>query len=1027
MVSLRQRLGLFIAGLVLIAGNGAPAFASWTTDGNALGPRLINEAQSRTAPDGAGGAFVVWLEARDCDHSNIWAQHLNAAGTPLWGMDGAPVCTFVEAQVIPHITSDGAGGALIFWQDERTGTHSNFFGQHLNSAGVALWAPDGIQISTPDGFLLRTYIHASIPDGGGGAYVVFQGMPVPFSDGDVYIQHVKATGTLVLSPGGLLLSQGTGHGFEPALTSDGVGGAFVAWTDSRSGNNDIYAQHVTSGGALTWAPGGVPVCTALGDQIRQQLASDGAGGIIVAWQDSRIPTPDIYAQRLNAGGVRLWAPIDGIDLSPVPSAQLMPQVVSDFAGGAIVAWSDTRPSPDNGIYGQRVNGAGVPLWPGVGGLPIGAVPGAFQDIQRIAEDGAGGAIVTWTDKRSDPNGDLYAQRVSGAGALVWAPATGVPVATLPDAQDVADVAMDGSGGALVCWSDSRGGPPGPYDNGIAIYAQRLNSTGNALWMPQGVDVADPGALQNQPSIVADGFGGSITAWTDFRNGCGSDIYLQHLDPAGTARNGFDGVPVCRADGSQQGPQICSDGAGGSIVAWLDFRNGNADIYAQRVDAGGNGLWLADGVPVCADPSPQSTPAIVACQSGGAIIVWDDKRSGLGDETYAQRILGDGTVAPGWPVNGMSAVTGVASLSQIDPHVATDLADGCVISWQDRRSTVDSDVYAQRIDAAGTRRWAVTGVLVCGAPLDQARPRIINDGGNGAIVTWEDNRSGNPDVYARRVDATGTAIWALDGVLIYGADPFTQSKPTIAPDGFGGAIIAWQDDRSGVFDIFAQRVNGAGTRLWSVGGAMVCVQPGKQQDPVIAADGAAGGIIAWRDARTGQDDIYIQRIDNMGVSHCAPGGVALCAAISQQFEPVVAPDGVGGGVAAWTDNRSTHAGDEKVYAMRLPPECGSLTTGVEDEGAPAAANRLHQNQPNPFNPSTDIAYEMAKAGRVRIAIYDISGRLIRTLVDSEQTAGPHHVRWEGTLDSGAHAASAAYFYRIVFPSGAVSTRKMILLK
>jgi hypothetical protein len=137
--------------------------------------------------------------------------------------------------------------------------------------------------------------------------------------------------------------------------------------------------------------------------------------------------------------------------------------------------------------------------------------------------------------------------------------------------------------------------------------------------------------------------------------------------------------------------------------------------------------------------------------------------------------------------------------------------------------------------------------------------------------------------------------------------------------------------------------------------------------------------------------------------------------------------VGGGVVAWTDRRGTHFGDIKVYAMRIPPECGSLTTGVDDMGAPAVGNRLLQNEPNPFNPSTVIAYELAKGGRVTVAVFDISGRLIRTLVNADQPAGIHQVRWEGTLDSGARAASGAYFYRIKFPNGAASTKKMILLK
>jgi len=987
----------------MVASGPLPAFASWTTDGNALGPRLINEGYSRTVADGTGGMIVTWMETRDCDHANIYAQHLNAAGAPLWGTDGTTVCTAIDVQGFPHIVSDMAGGAIIFWQDSRGGPNSKIYAQRINGLGATQWLPDGIPITSGPGWhgLMRSYIHAAISDGIGGAYIVFENHSVGI--GDIYIQHIKDNGAILFPPDGLLLSQGTGHGIEPAIAADVSNGALVAWTDSRGGTNDIFAQRITYTGVLIWAAGGVPVCTAPGNQIREQLVGDGAGGAIVSWQDSRIlADPDIYAQHLNAGGVRVWAPLDGIDISPVTSAQLMPQVVTDKLGGAIIAWTDTRPGVDDGIYAQRMDGGGAQLWPGVGGMPICTVLGT-QTIERITEDGAGGAILTWNDDRIDPNGDLYAQRVNGAGAFLWGPPTGVPVSTETDEQTEADIVSNGAGGANISWNDARGGPPGPSDDGWVLYGQHLNGGGVPLWHINGNIVSAPGAAQRGPSIVTDGAGGSITAWEDYRDGCSGNIYVQHLDAGGVAQCGFDGKVVCGQLASQQSPQACSDGAGGAIIAWLDFRNGNADIYAQRVDGSGTSLWAADGVKVCTDPGALFVRYIVACQSGGAIIVWEDQRFG-GSLIYAQKITDTGVIAAGWPVDGMPASTFISS--QTTPQVTTDKVNGCVIAWKDHRAAND-DIYAQRIDEFGVRRWAPGGVVVCGAPLDQARPQIANDGGNGAIVTWEDNRAGNTDIYARRVDATGTPIWTPDGVLVYG-DPTTQSKPVITTDVFGNSIISWQDARGGPFDIYAQKISVLGSLLWPAVGVPVCVSPGPQQDPSIAADGGGGALIAWRDTRTGVDDIYVQRIDPSGAPHCMP-------------------DGVGGGVVAWTDRRGTQFADIKVYAMRIPPECGSLATGVEDEGAPAVGNRLLQNEPNPFNPSTVIAYEMAKGGHVTVAVFDISGRLIRTLVNADQPAGIHQVRWDGGLDSGAHAASGAYFYRIKFPSGAASTKKMILLK
>jgi hypothetical protein len=84
---------------------------------------------------------------------------------------------------------------------------------------------------------------------------------------------------------------------------------------------------------------------------------------------------------------------------------------------------------------------------------------------------------------------------------------------------------------------------------------------------------------------------------------------------------------------------------------------------------------------------------------------------------------------------------------------------------------------------------------------------------------------------------------------------------------------------------------------------------------------------------------------------------------------------------------------------------SGTAGVPREFA------LEQNYPNPFNPSTRISYALPVESRVRIHVYDIGGRLIRTLVDGVQTAGHLSVEWDGRNGAGGAVGSGVYFYRI----------------
>ncbi|MEN8006660.1 MAG: FlgD immunoglobulin-like domain containing protein [Candidatus Krumholzibacteriota bacterium] len=121
----------------------------------------------------------------------------------------------------------------------------------------------------------------------------------------------------------------------------------------------------------------------------------------------------------------------------------------------------------------------------------------------------------------------------------------------------------------------------------------------------------------------------------------------------------------------------------------------------------------------------------------------------------------------------------------------------------------------------------------------------------------------------------------------------------------------------------------------------------------------------------------------------------------------------GFVAVGTHGRGT-------YSIFVP--VGTPVT----EDSPAAVGFLAQNKPNPFNPRTTIAFELPTAGRTRLAVYDVSGRLVRTLVDEDLGEGPHEVVWSGRDDDGKQVASGVFFYRL--EAGEYSeNRRMTLVK
>ncbi|MEO8403103.1 MAG: hypothetical protein ABI480_00855, partial [Chitinophagaceae bacterium] len=354
--------------------------------------------------------------------------------------------------------------------------------------------------------------------------------------------------------------------------------------------------------------------------------------------------------------------------------------------------------------------------------------------------------------------------------------------------------------------------------------------------------------QMNVQIVSDNAGGAICTWVDTRNGT-QDIYAQRISASGNLQWPVDGVIICAAISDQFSPALTADGNGGAIITWYDNRDGNYDIYAQRINASGTVEWTADGVAICTIAGNQNAQQLISDNAGGAIIVWSDGRvGGPNADIYAQRIDAAGTVL--WTAGGAAVCT--ASSLQNMPQLVSDGAGGAIIAWEDWRNFSQTDIYAQRISSNGFTSWSFNGVVICsdGSFRPQYNTRITSDGSGGAIICWLDNRNSgsNTDIYAQKVNATGIAQWVADGIAICTAASI-QLSPQIITDGSGGATIVWEDRRF-ERDIYAQRINTAGAVQWTVNGIIICNASSTQLEPQLAAGTSGNSIIIWTDLRNG---------------------------------------------------------------------------------------------------------------------------------------------------------------------------------
>jgi len=426
----------------------------------------------------------------------------------------------------------------------------------------------------------------------------------------------------------------------------------------------------------------------------------------------------------------------------------------------------------------------------------------------ITIDGSGGTIIAWQDYRSATNSDrglnkydIYVQRLSSNGSALWA-TNGIPVCIVDSNQFNPKIVSDGSGGAIICWEDKRNA------TGTDIYVQRVNSSGQAQWTTNGIPVCTPVFEQDSIAMIGDGFGGAILTWQDYRSNNGfADIYAQRVNSSGGMVWTANGVNICNQAAAQRGPKLLSNGSGGAFITWFDSRAGDYDIYTQLISTGGAVQWTTNGAATCTMATDQLRPDICSDGAGGFIITWYDYRSTTDYNIYAQRQGPAGGII--WAVDGVVMNNNVA-YAQIDPKIVSDGMGGAIISWTDYRTGVapgTADIYSQRVNSTGAVQWTATGVIICTAAGDQVKSQLVSDGNNGAYIVWEDHRNaGNSDIYAQRIASNAVITWAATGFPISSV-PLDQLNPMIAVDGNLGAIITWQDYRSGTnFDIYATRFN-----------------------------------------------------------------------------------------------------------------------------------------------------------------------------------------------------------------------------
>lgn len=683
---------------------------------------------------------------------------------------------------------------------------------------------------------------------------------------DIYYARVSALGTKLGSE--WQITSDAGFSYYPSLAWDGAY-CGVAWHDSRSTATDIYFARVLPTGGKQGSD--IQVTSDASSSTSPSLVWTGSA-YGVAWQDTRTTSYDIYFQRLSAYGDLLGG---NVQVTSDAGGSYEPSLAwtgSEFG----VAFSDDRNGASD-VYFARITAAGAKtgsdvrltaVVPYVGRprLAFGTLGYAitFKDTQRYRAQFLGFGCRSDSTPPACPSG-LVETANSGAGiGLRWLPGvdTETEVAYHRVYRDSAFVATVTENAYI----DS----PRPVGT-VAYTVTAVNANGRESLGCATLSVAPPeggcGLPLSGEQVVSVG-GTSVyvlaAAWT------GTEYGVAWQDN----RSGASQIYFARvaADGTRMGGDLLVSGSGIGVqyvglawsgsefgIAWSDNRDGDYEIYFARVSAQGAKVGSEVRITTSTGVSFLAGRNPLTWSGAAYGLTWSDQRDG-NYETYFARLS-----ATGAKIGSDLRVTNDGATSLYASIAFSGAEYGLV--WQDNR-TGNYEVYFARVSASGAKVGGDMRLTTAGSSAEY--PFLCWGPGQWG-VTWHDSRDGAAEVYFTQVNGSG--VEQGDDVRLTAA-PSAASLPALAWSGSEYAVV-WADYRAGNWDLFSLSVGSDGS-----GGAerLLTTAAASEQDPVLVVSGRGLGLFYARDATA--DEVLFQSLGCGAADTTAPSCPASPAVTSR---------------------------------------------------------------------------------------------------------------------------------------------------
>ena len=559
--------------------------------------------------------------------------------------------------------------------------------------------------------------------------------------------------------------------------------------------------------------------------------------------------------------------------------------------------------------------------------------------------------------------------------------------------------------------------------GVALVATAFSSAALAQWtsdpstnMPLGFGAGEQ-TVPHSATVPGGGDAAGYTyiGWYDNASG-NYDLGLQLLSPEGEIMFADGGILVSdeTQDSWVMDWSLAADAEGNAYLSLADIRDGNSNIHVYKISATGDFLWGNEGVTLTDDSDFKGPPCVTATSDGQVVVAW--MQSGAETVIRMQRLAADGTLllAEG------GVVVSEAEDTMPSGNLLVPTADGDVILGYTPIYSFASNrqIKAQRFDESAVAVWAESVWVMDDATLPMGHYfSLLPDGQDGALFCWDVAVGNSFDARLQRITPTGEEALAHNGVTPEAGGPAGQISPSAVWDAstdiYTMVYIDMNSSQS-ARGLYAQCFDSMGNRLWNESGKVLLPQDEDiEVQPALAlVNGTVMGVVEQDPGGAfGSDIVRGYGLDENG-DFLWEGVVELATTSSDKGDLQAVYNGRTL-VAVWVDGRS---GTPDVYAQNLNDDgsLGPYDVSVEPDGHAIVPESFvtHQSYPNPFNPTTTIAFELPVAMEVRLSIFDLNGKLVHELVNGPLAAEHHAVEWDGRNQHGQPQPSGVYFYRLL---------------